>query len=213
MAPRIELFCRIAARGEPLAEAARRAGYAPGSAPWAHADVRARLVELSAEEEDRHEALVEQMRRQHDELYGKLIEQGHFPAAARLLTHRWRFEKEVGAVRAVTRAERERLREDLREDVRDELREELRGKVQAELVEELRKELAGLRQELREEMRAGTVTKHDIPARFDAPLPSSPLAGPLAGPLAAAPQSAGSLKARLRDQPLPVPTGKLTRTA
>ncbi|HEV7368301.1 hypothetical protein, partial [Arenibaculum sp.] len=170
MAPRIELFCRIAARGEPLAEAARRAGYAPGSTPWAHADVRARLAELSAEEEDRHEALVEQMRRQHDELYGKLVEQGHVPAAARLLAHRWRFEKDVGAVRAVTRAERERLREDLREDVRDELRDELRGKVQAELVEELRKELAGLRDELRAEMRAGpktktgTVTKHDIPA-------------------------------------------------
>ncbi|HEV7369141.1 hypothetical protein, partial [Arenibaculum sp.] len=171
---------------------------------------------LSAEEENRHEALVEQMRRQHDELYGKLVEQGQFPAAARLLAHRWRFEKDVGAVRAVTRAERERLREDLCEDVRDELREEMRGKVQAELVEELRRDLAGLRQELREEQRremragtgpktkAGTVTKHDIPARFDAPVPS--------GPLAAAPQSAGSLKARLRDQPLPVPTGKLART-
>ncbi|HEV7371084.1 hypothetical protein, partial [Arenibaculum sp.] len=91
LAPSIELFCRIAARGAPLAEAARRAGCAPGSAPWARADVRARLVALSAEEENRHEALVEQMRRQHDELYGKLVEQGQFPAAARLLAHRWRF--------------------------------------------------------------------------------------------------------------------------
>ncbi|HEV7367834.1 hypothetical protein, partial [Arenibaculum sp.] len=212
-------FCRIAARGAPLAEAARRAGCAPGSAPWSRADVRARLVELSAQEENRREALVEQMRRQHDELYGKLVEQGHFPAAARLLAHQWRFEKDVGAVRAVTRAERERLREDLHEEVRGELREELRGKIQAELVEELRKELAGLRKEMRDELRAemragpktktGTVTKHDIPARFDAPVPS----GPLAGPLVAAPQSAGSLKARLRDQPLPVPTGNLARTA
>ncbi|HEV7372624.1 hypothetical protein [Arenibaculum sp.] len=229
LAPRIELFCRVvAAGGVSLAEAARRAGYAPGSARqrgselWARDDVQARLGELSAEEEDRHQALVEQMRRQHDELYGKLVEQGQFPAASRLLVHRWRFEKEVGAVRAETRTERDRLREDLREEVRDELREELRGEVRAELVDELRKEMAELRQdmrvELRREMRAGAgpktktgaVTKHDIPARFDAQVPSGPVAGPLAGPLAvAAPHGAGSLKARLRDQPLPVPAGKL----
>ncbi|HEV7369375.1 hypothetical protein, partial [Arenibaculum sp.] len=53
LASSIELFCRIAARGAPLAEAARRAGCAPGSAPWSRADVRARLVELSAQEENR----------------------------------------------------------------------------------------------------------------------------------------------------------------
>ncbi|HEV7372703.1 hypothetical protein [Arenibaculum sp.] len=152
--PHIELFCRVAAAGGvSLAEAARRAGCAPGSAPWAHADVRARLAELSAEEENRHEALVERMRRQHDELYGKLIEQGHFPAAARLLTHRWRFEKDVDAVRTMTRAERERLREDLREDLREEVRAELLA-------------------ELRQELHAGTVTNHDDPARPDAPTSS-----------------------------------------
>ena len=181
---------------------------------WARDDVQARIGLLSAEEEARREDLVARLRQQHDELYAQLVEHEQLGAATRLLLHRWRFEKEVAA--AQTWAERERLHEELREEVRAELRAELRAEVRAELVEELRKDLVEglgreLREELRREMRAEMrgkvkaaaaapgpgVTNHDIPARFGAPVPAAPLA-------VVAPRAAGSLKARLRDLPLPI---------
>jgi phage terminase small subunit len=233
LAPRIELFCRTVARGGSLAEAARRAGYAAGSARqrgselWAREEVQARIGMLSAEEEERGEALVERMRRQQEELYDRLVEHGHFAVAARLLMHRWRFEKEVGTLRAQTWAERDRLHEELREEVRDELRAELIGEVRAELVAELRRDLVeGLRRELHAdllaEMRAKKakaaapgagvterdvlpVTNRDVLPEIPAPVPAGPLA------VAAAAPKGGSLKARLRDLPLPVAPGALAQ--
>ncbi|HEV7372036.1 hypothetical protein [Arenibaculum sp.] len=172
--PRVEQFCGAVARGEPLAEAARRAGYPPVAARrhaaelWVRDDVQARIGVLREAEENREQAMIGSMRHKYERMLDFFWKNGKLDAASRTMAQWCRFEKDVRAQRTVTPRERERLHEEVRED----LREQMRPEIAEDLREEMREEIAArLREEIGAELRAQagmhagpvrTVTKHDV---------------------------------------------------
>ncbi|HEV7368348.1 hypothetical protein [Arenibaculum sp.] len=180
--PRVEQFCRAAARGEPLAEAARRAGYAPVAARrhaaelWARDDVQARIGALREAEENREQAMIDSMRRKYERMLDIFWKNGKSEAASRTMAQWWRFEKDVRAQRTLTPRERERLHDEVRDDLREQMRPEIAEELRAEMREEI---AARLREEIGAELHAQagpvrTVTKHDAGRVSASPKPAAP---------------------------------------
>ncbi|HEV7370856.1 hypothetical protein [Arenibaculum sp.] len=176
--PRVEQFCRAAARGEPLAEAARRAGYPPVAARrhaaelWVRDDVQARIGALREAEENREQAMIGSMRGKYERMLDVFWKNGKLDAASRTMAQWWRFEKDVRAQRTVTPRERERLHD----EVRDDLREQMRPEIAEELRAEMREEIGA---ELRAQARAQagpvqTMTNRDAGGVSASPSPATP---------------------------------------
>ena len=166
--PRIELFCHAAARGETLTASARLAGYAPASARqrgselWARDDVQTRTGFLIAEAERVALARIDRLRRRHDDLYQRCLDDRQHGVAARVLAMQCRFEAAIAHPRHRRRAERDRLSEELRQELRQELREELI----AELREDIRAELVA------EALAGQSGTFHDAAPEISPPVQS-----------------------------------------
>jgi phage terminase small subunit len=143
----MERFCRLAARGGSLAEAARGAGYAPASARqraselWARDDVQHRIADLRAELEDEDEADLKAIRDDAQHACDAAMKDRKFTTVARLLAQLYRMHRDAITDRGRSRAERERLREEMREEMRDDIAEELREEMRDRIAEEMRAEL------------------------------------------------------------------------